>query len=175
MIPPYDPAWANLAAEMAEEFLDSIEPVLNSFCDREVRFELWRTEFGSYISGKMAYKTSDGRYKHPGVNLVKMNIRSGLDLNDFTRVVRMIAQQWHMASFDNSKAHWTAVNNGKLPKILQIIFPDYYPEWIRKIYDPWVYTDYPNGGFLHNNPLLYPIQNKPGPLSYSHDTFMKKK
>lgn len=99
------------------------------------------------------------------ISLVCMKIRGNLDTLDFKRVVKMILQQWYKEQFDRQRDIQLAKHGGTLPKVLKIIFPENYTDWIHKVYNPWAYTDLPDGGFLQNNPLLFPIQNKP-PIRY---------
>lgn len=157
----------------AEDFVKEILPVFHFFSDRRVVFETERTNFGSILYMSFAYRDDEGGFSGPYIRLVKMVARGGWDIRDFIRVVKMIAQQWRMENFDMAKADCLAVNGGTLPRVLKMIFPDKYPDFIQNLYNPWDYTDWPDGGFLHNNPLMYPIQNRPVP-KVTHLTTLSK-
>ena len=95
--------------------------------------------------------------------LIYMLLRNLADVLDFQRVFLMLVQQWFRKSFDEEKEYLKSINLGILPSLPSYCGPPGgYPLWIEKLYQPWHYLDYPDGGFLQNNPLLYPIQECSG-------------
>lgn len=155
--------------ELLEEFIENIKPEFKNFKHTKlVRFTVEQDARECEVRMTMAH-TSD---KIP-IRLVRMRIRGNYDVHDFKRVVKMILQQWYMERFDRERAILMAKHGGKLPKVLQIVYPETYPDWIMRVYNPWQHTCMPDGGFLQNNPLLFPIQNRP-PVVYMPLTTLAK-
>lgn len=151
------PASAKFLLRMVELFMRRIQPLCDKFCDEFdiiVHKEPQRVGITVEVLAQYGYMWSGRRTK-----LIHMLLRNFEDVIDFQRVFHMLVQQWFQKSFDDEKDYLKSINLGVLPSLPTYCGPPgRYPLWIEKLYHPWYYLDYPDGGFLHNNPLLYPIQ-----------------
>lgn len=142
----------------AQAFVARVEPLFEPFCDdRAALFQIELEQKSVHCQMFLSYDIVP--LAGCLVPLVNYTVRNVWDLIDFMRIVKMIMQQWYRTAFDEEKDYLKSINLGVLPNIPPYNIPDgQYPYWVERLYNPWIYLDFPDGGILHNNPIMYPIQ-----------------
>lgn len=144
--------------ETASEFVACIEPLFSLLSKKKnINFDIQCHDDICKVLVTMTYESGPLVSETP-IRLVHMRLSDYWDFIDFKRVTRMILKQWLMEAFNEDWKKLADLNDGIVPDIMQDLYPEGYPMWFERVYNPWLYFDYPDGGFLENNPLLFPIQ-----------------
>lgn len=146
--------------DLVERSIDKMKPLF-LLCgnDKKVHFAMKRIIDGCTVHITMTKPpTVTNPFSARTVQIADMRVRCRDEHMDLRRVIRMLLQQWLKAQFDKEWEYLAQINGGFVPKLMYDIYPTYYPTWFERIYNPWIYIDYEDGGFLENNPLMFPIQ-----------------